>query len=117
MKTRRSAPLLGLCVGLVAATALAQVKQEETVDIALTGKITVVDVVAKTVALEGANGERTVVGVNDETTIMSGAKKIALDALHKDDWVAVDADRRGATVVATYIEVVDDPNDPSDDDD
>ena len=48
-------------------------------------------------------------------SISSGAKKIALDGLHKDDWVAVDADRRGATVVATYIEVVDDPNDPGDD--
>ena len=116
MKTYRLGLLLGLFVGLVAAAALAQAKEEETVDVALTGKITVVDVVAKTVALEGANGERTVVGVNDKTTIMSGAKKIALDALHKDDWVAVDADRRGATVVATYIEVVDDPNDPGDDD-
>ena len=115
MKIHRLALLVGLALGLAAATAFAQ-EEEESVDVALTGKITVVDVIAKTVALEGANGERTVVGVNDETTIMSGAKKIALDALHKDDWVAVDADRRGATVVATYIEVVDDPNDPSDDD-
>jgi hypothetical protein len=60
-----------------------------------------VDVIAKTVALEGANGERTVVGVNDKTTIMSGAKKIALDALHKDD-CGCRCDCRGATVVATY---------------
>lgn len=116
MKNYRLALLLGLFAGLVGVAALAQVNKEETIDIALTGKITVVDVIAKTVALEGANGEHTVVGVNDKTTIMSGAKKIALDALHKDDWVAVDADRRGATVVATYIEVVDDPNDPGDDD-
>ena len=112
-RTIRLALLLSLAVCLGAATARAQVIEDETVDIALTGKITVVDVIARTIALEGANGERLVVGVNDKTTIMSGAKKLTLEGLHKDDWVAVDADRRGATVVGTYIEVVDDPDDPT----
>lgn len=115
MNSLRIALLLALALCLGAAAALAQVNKEETIDIALTGKITVVDVIARTIALQGANGESTVVGVNDKTTIMSDAKKIKLEDLHKDDWVAVDADRRGATVVGTYIEVVDDPDDPNDD--
>jgi hypothetical protein len=115
VKSLRLALLVALPLAL-ATVAIAQVNKEEDVDIALTGQITVVDVIAKTIALQGANGEHTVVGVNDKTTIMSGDKKLKLDGLHKDDWVAVDADRHGATVVATYIEVVDDPNDPDDDD-
>jgi len=115
VKTLRIALLVALPLAL-ATVALAQVNKEEDVDIALTGQITVVDVVAKTIALQGANGERTVVGIDDKTTIMSGDKKLKIDGLHKDDWVAVDADRRGATVVGTYIEVVDDPNNPNDDD-
>jgi len=108
-------PALALCVA--AGAALAQVNKEESVDLALTGKISVVDSVAKTIALEGANGEHTVVAVNDKTTIMSGDKKLTLDGLHKNDWVAVDADRRGATVIATYIEVVDDPTAAGEDED
>ena len=101
--------LAALCVGSMAAWA--QTIEKEKVDTALTGEITVVDTVARTVALQGANGERTVVGIDDKTTIMSDAKKIGLEGLHKGAWVAVDADRHGDSLVATYIEVVDDPTD------
>jgi len=87
VKTLRIALLVALPLAL-ATVALAQVNKEEDVDIALTGQITVVDVVAKTIALQGANGERTVVGIDDKTTIMSGDKKLKIDGLHKDDWVA-----------------------------
>ena len=116
MKTIRSAVLLALALCFGAGAVLAQVEKQESVDLALTGKISVVDTVAKTIAVDGANGEHTVVAVNDKTTIMSGDKKLSLDGLHKNDWVAVDADRRGATVTATYIEVVDDPTAAGDDD-
>ena len=115
MNIRCIALALAIAFGLAGATARAQVIDDEAVDVALTGQITVVDVIAKTLALQGANGESTIVRVTDKTTLMSGSKKIGLDALHKGDWVAVDADRRGATVTATFVEVVDDPNDPSDD--
>jgi ABC-type Fe3+-hydroxamate transport system substrate-binding protein len=115
MSRTRLALLLALGASLAAFSAFAQVEKEESVDIAFTGQITVVDTVARTIALQGANGESLVVGVNDKTTIMSDDKKLTLDGLHKGDWVAVDADQRGATVVGTYIEVVDDPNDPGDD--
>ena len=117
MKKIRLAALLALALCLAAGAVLAQVKKEEDVDLALTGKISVVDPIAKTIALDGANGEHTVVAVNDKTTIMSGDKKLKLDGLHKNDWVAVDADRHGATVTATYIEVVDDPTAAGNDDD
>ena len=117
MKTIRLPALLALSLCLGASAALAQVNKTETVDLALTGKISVVDNIAKTIALDGANGEHTVVAVDDKTTIMSGDKKLKLDGLHKNDWVAVDADRRGATVTATYIEVVDDPTAAGNDDD
>jgi len=117
MKTIRLAVLFGLALCLGAGAALAQVDKTENVDLALTGKISVVDPIAKTIALDGANGEHTVVAVNDKTTIMSGDKKLKLDGLHKNDWIAVDADRRGATVTATYIEVVDDPTAAGGDDD
>lgn len=103
---------LALCFG---AAAHAQTIKDETVDIAFTGKISVVDTIAKTIALDGANGEHMVVGVNDKTTIMTGDKKLKLDGLHKGDWVAVDADQRGATVIATDIQVVDDPTAEDDD--
>ena len=108
-RTRLAATLIAISGCLLAVMAGAQTLKKENVDLALTGKLTVVDMVARTIALQGANGESNVVAVNDKTTIMSGDKKIALAGLHKDDWVAVDADRRDAKVVATYIEVVDDP--------
>jgi hypothetical protein len=117
VKTTRLAVLFAAVLGLAAGAVLAQVNKTENVDLALTGKISVVDTVAKTIALDGANGEHTVVAVNDKTTIMSGDKKLKLDGLHKNDWVAVDADRLGATVTATYIEVVDDPTAAGGDDD
>lgn len=102
--------LVALALCMAAAPALGQTLKKEKVDSALTGKITVIDATARTVALEGVNGERTVVGVDDDTTIMSGPDKVGLDGLHAGDWVAVDADRSGDALKATYIEVVDDPS-------
>jgi len=116
-KIIRTSLVISIALWLGAAAAHAQVNKTETVNIAMTGKITVVDPIARTIALDGANGEHLVVGVDDKTTIMSGDKKLALEGLHKNDWVAVDADQRGAKVVGTYIEVVDDPNAAGNDDD
>ena len=99
--------LAALCLACVAAWG--QASDEEKVNTALTARITGVDKIAHSLALQGAEGERAVVRVDDETTIMSGDKKIGLEGLHKGDWVAVDADRRGDKLVATYVEVVDDP--------
>jgi hypothetical protein len=101
--------LVALCVGSMAAWA--QTIEKEEVDTALTGEITLIDTKARTVALQGANGERAVVRIDDKTTIMSGAKKIGLEGLHKGARVAVDADRHGDSLVATYIEVVEGPTD------
>jgi hypothetical protein len=95
---------------MAAAPAPGQTLEKEKVDSALTGKITVIDEIAHTLALQGANGERTVVGVDEHTTIMSGPDKVGLDGLRAGDWVAVDADRSGDSLKATYIEVVDDPS-------
>jgi len=109
MRSLEALGLVALCMTSMAAWG--QAIQKEKVDTALTAEITLVDAIAGTVALQGADGERTVVGIDDKTTIMSEAKKIGLEGLHKGDWVAVDADWRGDRLVANYIEVVDDPTD------
>jgi hypothetical protein len=109
MKGLKVLVLIALCTGGMAAWA--QTIEKEKVDTALTAEITLVDTIARTLALEGANGERSVVGIDDKTTIMSGAKKVGLEGLHKGEWVTIDVDRRGDRLVATYVEVVDDPSD------
>ena len=103
-----SALLMGLTLALVAQ---AQSVQKEQVGTAFTGKIVSVDAAARTLRVQGANGEKGVFHVDDaRTTIMSGDEKIALSGLHEGDWVAVDADVSGKERAATYIEVTDDPS-------
>jgi len=106
-KTTRVLILVALLVA--AAPAFAQTIKDETVNAAVSGKITAVDTSARTLTVVEATGEAHTVSVDGKTTIMSNDKNIGLDGLHTGEWVAVDSDRRDGKSVATYIEVVDDP--------
>jgi hypothetical protein len=108
MRTPRSlvGPAVVLAIAMAAA-ASAQVIKDEAVDTADTGKIVAIDARAKTFTLEGAEGEHGVYQVNDDTTIMSGDKEVALSDLRAGMHVVVDVDRREGRKIATYVEVVD----------
>lgn len=96
-----------LIVVAAAAIVEAQPIQSETPKITLTGEVTAVDAKAGTISVQGANGEKGVFLVDDKsTTIMSGSQKVALSALAKGDWLAIDGDMKDGKKVATYIEVV-----------
>jgi plastocyanin len=106
--------LIGVGLAL-AAGAQAQPVEDHQADIAFTGQVTSVDAGARTLRVRGPNGEHGLFHVNDEdTTIMSGDKEIALSELQKGDWVSIDADTRADEKVATYIEVVEGPSSASD---
>lgn len=107
-KTRLGIAALAVLL-VAAAPGFAQVIKDETVNTARTGEITAVDMKARTVSLKEADGTASVISVDDKTTIMSSDKMIKLDGLHVGEWVAVDADTKDGKNVATYIEVVDDP--------
>lgn len=87
----------------------AQVRKTESVDKADTGKIEGIFLPAKTISIRGANGEGGLYHLNDETTIMSGDKKLTMSDLKVGDWISVDSDEHRGSHIATYIEVVDGP--------
>jgi plastocyanin len=105
-----AAVLIGFVLVGVATRVLAQPVQTEQVGIALTGEVTAVDGGAKTISVRGANGEEGVFEVDEKTTIMSGSEEVDIASLHVGDWISIDADQRGGQKVATYVEVVEDPN-------
>ena len=76
----------------ISLSATAQTVKKETADFLMTGKITAIELTAKTVSLEGANGESGTFVVNDATTIMSGNAKIKLADLQKGSRVALNGD-------------------------
>lgn len=99
-------------IALVVASAGAQVIKDEDTDRALTGKITEIDLGAQSLDLEEADGSRSTVAVTGKTTIMNEDKKVPFASLHVGDWIALDLDEKqtGGKLVATYIEVVEDPS-------
>lgn len=119
MRTIHSTRLRNSVVATVLALALAswagvvqsQVNMDETVNTAVSGKVTVVDAAAKTITVVGPNDDGGVFWINDKTTIMAdGPKKLGFDALKKGQHVAVDADTKDSKSIATYIEIVDAAN-------
>jgi hypothetical protein len=116
MRNRRTiaavaAIALAASLALVVGVAAAQVNKDEEVDRALTGKVTAIDAGAKTLSLEEADGSKSTVAVTDKTTIMNEDAKVSFSSLHVGDWIALDIDQKqmGGKLVATYIEVVQDP--------
>lgn len=94
----------------LASGAGAQSVQNEKVGVAFTGEVTAVDASAKTISVSGANGEKGVFQIDDKTTIMSSSQKVGLSGLHVGEWISIDADQQHGKKVATYVEVVDDPD-------
>ena len=100
--------LVVLLAGLaLAAPAAAQPRAEEKANIAVTGDVTAVDVVASTITLKGTFDDAGVTyDVDGGTTIMSGAQKIGLGDL-KTGWnVAANGHELRGRKVLTYIKVV-----------
>jgi len=96
--------LLALCL---APAAFGQVIEKETVNTAVTGKVTAIDEAAGTITVKGANKDGGTFVVDSDTTLMSGAENIKLKDLKVGWHVVLDADQKGDIQRATYIEVVD----------
>ena len=93
---------------LLGATAIeAQVRQQQSTNLAVTGQITAIDSGAKTLTVVGANKDGGVFATNSYTTIMNGDKGIGLGDLKKGWHVAVSYDQEDGKNVAQYITVVD----------
>lgn len=110
--SRAALSISPLLVGFALAIAAgAQPLQQEQAGTAFTGELTAVDASAGTISARGANGEQGIFEIDENaTTIMSGSQKVGLQGLHVGEWVAIDAEQRGSRKVATYVEVVDDPD-------
>ena len=81
----------------------------QSVNFAVTGKITAVDTAKKTISVKGANDDGGTYDVTSDTSIMLEKKKLTLGDL-KVGWHVVlngDSGLTGKTRRATYIEVVD----------
>lgn len=100
------AVLAGLTL-FVATTASAQEIKKEAMDRSASGEIVAIDAAARSITLKGANDDGGVFYLNDETTIMSGDKKLGFGDLKKGQWVALDSDDHEGREVVTYLEVVD----------
>lgn len=97
-----------LCLTAWVGSTQAQVIAEETINVAVTGKITAVSATAKTITVKGANEDGGIFVVNDKTTIMSdGPEQLDFSALKVGQHAAVDANTKDGKQVATYIEIVD----------
>jgi len=100
-----------LISALLAALALsapsaAQPRAEEKANLAVTGDVTAIDVVANTITIQSTLDEGVTYDVDGGTTIMSGASKIALGDL-KTGWnVAANGHELRGRKVLTYIKVV-----------
>lgn len=91
----------------VASPAFAQQIEDAEETGAVTGVITSVDLVNKTVTVAGPNQDGGTYKVNADTSIMNGAKKIALKDLKKDWNVVVNYDTTlQGSMDAKLIEVV-----------
>jgi Cu/Ag efflux protein CusF len=107
--TRRASDraLFALLAGLaLAAPAFAQPRAEEKANIAITGDVKAVDVVANTITIQSTLDEGVTYDVDAGTTIMSGAAKISLGDL-KPGWnVAANGHELRGRKLLTYIKVV-----------
>jgi hypothetical protein len=93
----------------IAALLLANGSHAQSVNFAVTGKVTAVDTAAKTISVKGANDDGGTYHVNADTSIMLEKKKLGLGDV-KVGWHVVlngDSGLDGKTKRATYIEVVD----------
>ena len=108
MYARISMLALALLFGVVAigGAASAQPRVKEKVGFAVTGEITAIDAAAKTLTVKSTNDKGVAYTVSDGTTIMSGAKKLALSDLAKGMSVVLNGQDDGTTKLATYIKVV-----------
>jgi len=92
-----------------AALLLASSSHAQSVNFAVTGKVTAVDTAKKTISVKGANDDGGVYNVTSDTSIMLEKKKLTLGDV-KPGWHVVlngDSGLDGKTKRATYIEVVD----------
>jgi hypothetical protein len=87
----------------------AQMRKKEPMDRAVSGVVTVVDPIARTLSLRDPEGQEATFRAGDRTTILLDDRPISLDQIHSGDYVAVDVDVRDGVEMATYIEVVDNP--------
>ena len=86
--------------------AAAQPRAEEKANLAITGDVTAVDVIANTITIQSTLDEGVTYEVDGGTTIMSGARKLALGDL-KTGWnVAANGHELRGRKVLTYIKVV-----------
>jgi hypothetical protein len=96
-----------------AATADAATRVVESTDHVLTGDVTLVDPIAKTVTVRDDDGQLITIVVTVATSVADGARHSGLSDLKAGDRVVVDWDDRTGRNLATYLEVVDEAKSPS----
>lgn len=99
-----------LCTLAWASAVQAQPREEEKVNIAVTGDITALDAAARKITVKSTVDEGVVYEVDAAATIMSGDQKVALGDL-KVGWnVAMNGHRHQDERLITYIKVVKSPS-------
>jgi Cu/Ag efflux protein CusF len=94
----------------LAATAGAQVRVEEKVNLTVTGEITALDAAARQITVKDAHDAELVYAVDGSATILSGAnQKLALGELQKGWHVVMNGHEAGGRRLVTYVKVVKQP--------
>jgi hypothetical protein len=108
-RTRRALTALlgGLALALAQVSDVgAQAREEEKVNIAITGDITALDAEKRTLTIKSTNDEGVSYQVDGSASIMKGSQKLELGDL-KTGWnVVVNGHRTGDTRLLTFIKVV-----------
>jgi Cu/Ag efflux protein CusF len=93
----------------LAATAGAQARVEEKVNLVVTGEITALDAAAQQITVKGEHDDGLVYAVDASATILAGAKELALGELQKGWHVVMNGHEAGGRRLVTYIKVVKQP--------
>lgn len=109
----RSFPCLAFVLAAsmaLVAPALAQTgEQKEAADFAITGKVTAVDAVERTITIQGPNDDGGSYDVDAKALIENGDRTIALRDVKAGWGVTANGDLRDGKKVVTYLETDDTP--------
>ena len=99
--------LLVFTVGAIACGERSDVASESPATVLVSGQIITVNADASTIEVRGANDDGGVFFISENTNVMKQEKKIRLSDLAPGFQVSVQAERQGDTLVASYVEILD----------
>jgi ABC-type Fe3+-hydroxamate transport system substrate-binding protein len=108
---RRAFALLASLLWLLAwaSAGTAQPRENEKVNLVVTGEVTALDAAARKITVKSTNDEGVVYGVDASATILSGSQTLALGDLRVGWSVAMNGHGTGEDRLVTYIKVVKKP--------